>query len=224
MGKTKTLEIHGSSNIGIYAYANDKFCLIGKGFTEEQKETFQKALDVPIHEITIARSSQVGAYITGNSRIILVPAIITEAEKAQLDKLGIKYAVIETKLTALGNNVFANDHYMFHNTHFEAKAIQDMKDALGVEGDPLELKGYEVVGSVVAMNAKGGLIQNDVPEDIRVYIEEKMQIPFERGTLNFGSRVIGGCVVVNSYGMVVGRASAGIEITNADLAFGFLEK
>jgi translation initiation factor 6 len=224
MGKTKVLDINGNPIVGVFAYANDKFCLVGRSVSSDRKEVFNKALDVPVFDFTIAGSSQVGVFITGNSKKILVPSIITENEIAVLKSHNIDFAIIDTKLTALGNNLIVNDHYFFYNPEFEAKAVNEIKEALGLDGEPLAIRGWEVIGSIVAMNSKGGLVQNEVPEDIKILLEDMLKIPFERGTMNFGSRIISGCLVVNSFGMVVGNSSAGIEITNADLAFGFLEK
>lgn len=218
------LDVFGSPNVGIFAYATDEYCLIGKGLPDEAVEAYTKALDVPIHEITIGNSQQVGLYLNGNSTCLLVPSLITEAEEKALNELGIKYEVIETKQTALGNNLIVNDNYFFYMEDFEKSAVDKIKSALGVKGEELSLKDWEVIGSIIVVTSKGGLVQKNVPEDVIDYLSEKLKVSLELGTVNFGSHVIGGGVVVNDKGMVIGRASAGIEVTNADMAFGFLEK
>ena len=224
MGKTKALEINGSSNIGLFAYATDEYCLIGKGLPEETIKTFKIALDVPIYEITIGESQQIGAYVNGNSKCLLVPNIITEKEKKSLDKLGIKYAIIETINTALGNDLIIGENYFFYIPEFEKKAVEMIQNTLWIKGETIILDDWEVIGSIVVTNLKGGLIQKEVHQKIRKLIENKLELKLEAGTINFGSHIIGGGIVVNSKGMVVGKASAGIEITNADMAFGFLER
>lgn len=223
MGKTKALEIYGNSNVGLFAYATDEYGIIGKSLPDEVKDTFTKALDVPFHELTIGGSQQVGVYLNGNSTCLLVPSIIYEYEKDTLDTMGITYVVIHTKNTALGNNLIIGDDAFFYMPDFEDEAIKEIEQALGLKGKPLHVKGWEVIGSIVVINSKGGLIQKDVPEDIKTEIEDALHLTLEPGTVNFGSHVIGGGIVVNGKGMVIGKASAGIEITNADMAFGFLE-
>jgi translation initiation factor 6 len=214
------LKIKGSSNIGLYAYANDQFCLVGKDVVSI--EAF-KVLQVPIHQITIGGSSQVGIFIAGNSKGIVVPEVITESEADMLKELGISYTIIETKHTALGNNLIVNDNHCFYNPELEKTAVKEICKALDVSADPLPLKTWDVVGAVVAVTSRGGLISKEISEDIKKAIQKKLKVPLEPGSLNFGSPAVAGCVVANKNGFVVGEASAGIEITNADLAFGFIE-
>lgn len=222
MGRTIALEIEGSSNIGLYAYATDEYCLVGKTLTDEQMHAFERALEVPVHAVSIGGSNQVGVYLNGNSKILLIPDILNDAEKMVLDNLKINYAIIDTKDTALGNNLLVGEKYFFCNPGFDN--MKALKEALGFEGEQLELEDWEVIGSIAYSTSKGGLIQSDVPDEAKELIEKKLGLIFEKGTLNFGSRIISGGVVANKNGMVVGKASAGIEITNADLAFGFLER
>jgi translation initiation factor 6 len=224
MGKTVALEIYGSPNVGLFVYVTNEYCLIGKGLDEEVKTACERAFEVPVHEITIASSQQVGAFIVGNSSGIVVPDTITESEKKKLNELEIPFTVINTKYTALGNNIVVNDAFMFNIPEIEPEAIHEIRTALSVESKALALDEWDVVGSIVVINDKGGLIQKDVPEDVKANIEEKLGIELEQGTINFGSHVIGGGVVANDKGMLVGKASAGVEVANAELAFGFLEK
>lgn len=222
MGKTIAWEIQGSPNVGLFAYATDSYCLIGKALTEGDYKTFEKALEVPLMPFTVGGSSQVGVYVAGNSNMLLVPSSIEAKEIAILEKYEIAYTVLDTKESALGNNIICNDNYFFCHPDMKA-SIKDIEKALGCKGETLSLEDWEVIGSIAKLTSKGGLVQNDVPEDVKEHMEAKLGITFERGTLNFGSHTISGCVCVNKNGMVVGKASAGVEITNADMAFGFLD-
>lgn len=224
MGKTKTLEIQGNPNVGLFGYTTNKYCLVGKNLNETQLKVFETSLDVPVHSITIDGSSQIGVYLNGNETCLLVPSIITKSEIDELNKLGIKFKIIDTKETALGNNLIIGENYFFYHVDFEDTAIKQIEDSLGINGEAISLEDWEVIGSICCITSKGGLIQNEVPEEIKLLIEKKLNISLERGTLNFGSRIISGCLVANDKGMVIGKASAGIEITNADMALGFLEK
>lgn len=223
MGKTIAWEIQGSSNIGLFAYATDSYCLIGKSFTDKDKNTFTRALDVPLIELSIGGSSQIGAYVTGNSQGIVVPSSIRPSEEEVLKKNNIPYFIIQTNETALGNNLVVNDNYFFYHPDFESSAAKQVSEALKIEGEQMDSPEFEVVGAVTAVNKKGGLIQKDIPEETKEYMQEKLKVPLELGTLNFGSPIVKSAIVANSKGMVVGKMSAGIEITNADMAFGFLE-
>ena len=221
---SKALDIFGSPNIGLYAYATDSYCLAGKELGSEHIKILEKELKVPVHQITIGGSSQVGVFLSGNSTMLLVPDIITEQESNLLEELQIAHTKIKTIHTALGNNLIITDTYGFYNPEFEKEAIQTIKTATNIPLEALKLHVWDVVGSVVALNKHGGIIQKDIPEDIKTYLEKKLQIPLEFGSLNYGSPTVSGCVVVNSNGMVFGKGSAGVEIANADLAFGFLKR
>ena len=133
MGKTIALDINGNPNVGLYAYASDNFCLIGKGIPDEDKEKFAKALDVPLIDFEVGNSSQVGVYAAGNSSIVLFPDLIKESEKKILDDNDINYAVIETKESALGNNLVISDNYFYYNPSMEKEAIKQIKEATGLE-------------------------------------------------------------------------------------------
>lgn len=223
MGKTIAVEIYGSSLVGNYAYANDSFCLIGATLPSEIKDSYKKALDVPLIDITIGGSSQVGLYIVGASNHIFVPTIITEKEEDILKTHNIAYTKLDTTHTALGNNIVLNDTYCFHIPHLESFVVKQISETLSIPTEPLVLPDFEVIGSIIVITKKGGLIQKDVPIEVKEDIEKKFQCSLEQGTVNFGSSVLGGGIVVNSNGMVIGKASAGIEVTNADMAFGFLD-
>lgn len=223
MGKTITIDIHGSSQVGLFAYATDSYCLIGQALPQEAKDAFTKALDVPVIELTIGGSSQVGAYLTGTNSMLFTPDLITQKEKDILDKNNIAYTIIETKHTALGNNILINDNYCFYIKDFEKHAIKTITDTLSIPAESLELDDWEVIGSIMKVTSKGGLIQKDVPDEIKDDLEQKMKVKLEQGTVNFGSHILSGGIVANKNGMVIGKASAGIEITNADMALGFLE-
>jgi translation initiation factor 6 len=224
MGKTVALEIYGSPNVGLFVYVTNEYCLLGKGLDEQVKKDCERAFEVPVHEITIANSQQIGAFIVGNSKGIVIPETVTKSELEALDALKITYTVVPSKYTAFGNNIVVNDAFMFHIPEMEEPALHTIRKALAVPAESLEIDGWDVVGSIVVINSKGGLIQKDIPEEIQGHIEDKLQLSFEPGTINFGSHVIGGGVAVNDKGMIVGKASAGVEIANAELAFGFLER
>lgn len=181
MGKTIALEINGSSQVGLFAYATDSYALIGQTLPEEVKKAFERALEVPLIEFTVAGSAQVGAYLAGTEDMLLVPDIVTPKEIAVLDENNIKHTIIETKHTALGNNIIINENYCFYIKDFETHAVKQITDTLAISAEELELKDWEVIGSIAKITSKGGLIQKDVPEAIKEDIEEKMKVKLEIG-------------------------------------------
>ena len=100
-------------------------------------------LKVPVHRVTLAGTSLVGVFTAGNSNCLLLPPICFEEELEALDKLGIKYEVIQTKLTAIGNNILANDNGALINPDFEASAVKQIKEALKVPVKEATIGGYQ---------------------------------------------------------------------------------
>ena len=223
MGKTVMIDINGNSNVGLYAYATDEYCLLGKGLADEVMDAFKRAFDVPIYEINIGGSQQIGAYLNGNSKCLLVPSLVTQHEIDTLNELGIKFEIVETVNTALGNNLIVGEKHFFYFPGFEPSAVKRVESILGISGTSLFLEDWDVIGSIAVVSSKGGLIQKNVPDEVISLLSEKLDLTFEKGTVNFGSHILGSGIVVNNTGMIIGNASAGIEVTNADLAFGFLE-
>ncbi len=218
MGVLKTT-IHGNSNIGLYMFCNDKFCLVGKSVEDFKVAEIEKALKVPVHKITIAGTDLIGAFITGNNSNIIVPELAYEHELRHLDKLGISYAVIETNLTALGNNVLANDNFAIVNPEFSAVVKKKIRQALCVKVVPGTLMHSDVVGSLgVLKNEIAILCEGADKEEIKkveTLLNKKVFLA-TIGTYNY----IGSSLAANSYGFVIGEDVRADEILVIEDAFG----
>ncbi len=216
--------LHGNPNIGLYGFCTDRYCLVAQEFTEEQVQNISKVLHVPVHQIKIANSYLIGALLTGNSRVLLVPAIALEAELQELKKLNIQYKIIQTKLTALGNNVLCNDNGALVNKDFSADTKKIIRQALNVTLHPGDIGNSDVPGSCVVCNKYGAVIHAfAAPEQVRE-VESLLQVKTTGATVNFGNPHVRSGLLANSHGMVIGDTSTGVEIENIYEAFGFLEK
>src|SRR3989344_6944995 len=96
-----TTNYQGNPNMGVFCYANDKYCLVPLGFEEHLKKKFEEILKVPVHEMRAAGTSLLGVFFAGNDDCLLVPEIMFDSELAELKRLGINHKVIKTELTAL---------------------------------------------------------------------------------------------------------------------------
>src|SRR3989338_10657036 len=121
--------LSGNPNIGLYGFCNDQYCLLAQDFTPEQVATIHEVLQVPVYQIKIAHTSLIGALVTGNSRVLLVPNITDDSELMVLKQLKIPYKVIPTKITALGNAILCNDSGALVHREYSAdtKKIIDRK-------------------------------------------------------------------------------------------------
>jgi len=217
------LDFDSNPNVGLYAFANDQFCLVGKGINKKATELLKKVLDVPIHSISICGTSLIGVFIAGNNDKILVPSIAFDDELKELDKLKIKYDIIDTKLTALGNNILCNGKGCIVNPEFKTKAIKQISDALGVPTIKGTIAGFEIVGACAALNDKGCVIHRDIISKEIDTVEKILGIECTNGTINMGSPYLKSGVISNSKGFIIGNISSGPEIQFVDEGLGFVK-
>ncbi len=214
---------NGNPNLGSFAFANDRFCLIAKDIPKSIAKQIEKTLKVPVHQITICGSNLIGAFIQGNNKKILVPGICFEQELEALEVLGIEYEVINTEKTALGNNILCNDNGAVISTEFTPQDKKDIEKALGMKVLQRKIGGLDVIGSLCVVNDKYGIIHPGVSdEDIRV-IEKTLKVEITTGTVNMGNPFPATSIVCNKFGFLIGSASGGPEIANADEALGFVK-
>jgi translation initiation factor 6 len=212
----------GNPNVGLYAFCTDSYCLVAPEFTKKQVATFEKVLGVPVHQIRISNTSLLGALLSGNSSMLLVPDIVHKDELKELDKLDIPYTIVPGKLTALGNNILCNDTGAVVNVDYSPADRKRISEALGVPVVATYISDAEVCGSCAVLN-KDVVVLHAFSEKKHVEVVEKcLGIKSVPGTVNFGSPYVGSGVFANSNGMIVGDKSTALEIENIYEALGFL--
>ncbi|MBR9677434.1 translation initiation factor IF-6 [Candidatus Woesearchaeota archaeon] len=219
---TLIANVDGNPNIGLYAYATDEYCLVGKTVKKQVVQTIEKALKVPVHKISIAKSSLIGVLVNGNKNGLIVPQIIEKEELEDLEKLGLKITVVNSKYTALGNNLIVNDNGIIASPDYDDETVKLIEKALKVKAITMTIADVEVVGSCLAHTKKGALIHSEAEESEVEQIEKILKVEIDWGTVNMGSPYIGAAIIANSNGVVVGDASGGPEINNAEQALGLL--
>jgi len=215
------LDFNGNINVGLYIYVTDDYCLVGKEVDDADMKIIEKVFKVPTHKVTIAGTSLLGVFLSGNSKNLLVPKIVFDSELRLLDKLKISYAIIDTDLTALGNNILCNDNGCLISPEFEKRCTKQIEDALGVSVKRSKVASLSTIGALGIHNKKGCLLHRDA-EDFEIeMVEATLGVEATIGTVNFGSPYIRSGLVANSNGFIIGNISGGPEIQNADVALGF---
>lgn len=217
-----TANTQGNTNIGLYAYATDTYCVLGPE-AENLKEQLAEVLDVPIIITTIAGTSLAGVFLAGNSNTLIVPPIAFEYEIDALKKAGIAVKVFDTTHTALGNNLVANDHGALIGLMFSDGEREHIQQLLGVPTHQFAIADTEVVGSGLAITTKGGLMHARATGFELDMAQDTLRLPrLLTGTVNFGSPYVRSGIIANTNGFLIGSQSGGPEITNADEALGFI--
>ena len=219
-----TTNFYGNPNVGLYAFATDKHCLMGYDLRKSIRKQIEEILNVPVHHMTMCGTPLLGVFLAGNKNCLLVPSICFDDEIEVLKRLKIKYAVIDTKLTALGNNILCNDHGCLANPDMGADSKKLIRQALDVPLKPGMIAGVETVGSVAIHNKHGCIIHRDAKEFEIKFIKDLLKTEIYTGSVNMGNPYLGSGVICNSNGFIVGDTSGGPEVTNIDECLGFLEK
>ncbi|MBN2881284.1 translation initiation factor IF-6 [Candidatus Woesearchaeota archaeon] len=214
--KVDKISFNGNFNIGLFAYANDSFCLVGSDVPERIVEIMKKVLDVPVHQISIAGTSLIGVFVAGNSNSILVPQIIYPDEIALLKKLKIKHTIVNTTLSALGNNILCNDNGAIINPEFEDEAVAEISKALKVDVKKGTIEELNTVGSLGFTNNRGAVVSKDITTDELDFVSNQLKVNTIRGTVNLGNNYISSGVIANNKGLLIGSATGGVEITDID--------
>ncbi|HLD19277.1 MAG TPA: translation initiation factor IF-6 [Candidatus Nanoarchaeia archaeon] len=213
---------HGNPNIGLYGFATDAYCLLGREVPSHIAEQIGKTLEVPVLQMSIAGTSMIGVFVAGNSKGIIVPEIAYESELKILHQHKIKYTVINSELTALGNNIVVNDKIGFVNPEYSKKSIEVMEKALGVKLIPTKIAGMPTVGVMTAINNDGGLVHSEATEADLKILKPLVEGDLMTGSVNFGNSFVKSGIIVNNKGLVIGAKSTGVEVADAEQAFGIV--
>ena len=129
--------------------------------------------------------------------------------------------IIDTKLTALGNNLIIKDNICLANPNFSSKTLKQLEN-FKVTQD--KIANFSIVGSCAVLTKKGGLLHIDSTESDIKKIENLFKVKFDIGTVNMGNPYVHSGIIANSNGYIVGGQTSGPEIMRIDFALKNLEK
>lgn len=177
---------------------------------------------IPVIHATISGCRFVGRVTVGNRRGLLVPNTTNDMELQHLrNSLPDSVVVqrIEERLSALGNIVATNDHVALIHPDTDRETEDVIADVLGVEVFRQTVGGQPLVGSYCKFTNQGGIVHpRTTVEDIEE-LSSLLQVPLVAGTVNRGSDVLGGGVVVNDWSAFVGLDTTGTEISVIESIF-----
>jgi len=203
----------GSASIGVYSLATDKVVMIPKLVPLKKAERMGEWLKVKLIHITIGGSIVVGALACANSNGILLPGFIREEELETIKSVFEgNITVMETRKTAYGNIVLANDFGAVVDPRLKASEIMEISETLGVEAVPGEIAGLPYVGSLAVATSKGVLAHPLLKDSERKLLENMLKVPVDVGTINCGIPYVGTGLIGNRYAVVVGSLTTRPEM------------
>lgn len=199
--------------MGLFLRTNDDTLLLPFGFAETKAKKIKQYLDVKkIIHISIAGTRLIGPMAVMNNNGILLPSTVSDDEIQILKQTGLNVERLNSKFTAIGNLISANDKGAIVSNLFKGEADQNIKDILGVPIQTMSIGGYVQVGSmVVATNA--GAIVHPKAKDVEInIISEILQVEVEPATVNGGSPFLSSGIIANISSVIVGNLTTGPEL------------
>jgi translation initiation factor 6 len=217
-----TTNYNSNPNVGLFCYANNKYCLVPFGTSKKFKALLEEALQVPIHEVKAAGTELLGVFFTGNDDILLVPNIMFDSELKLLDELKIKYHVVDSELTALGNNILVSKTGIIASPEYDEEVLKELKKKTKLTVKTGMIDSLNTIGSLAILNDMGCLTSPDIKDFEIQFIEKNLKTKVTKGTVNFGSPYVHSGILCNNKGFIMGDTSGGPEVQNVDEALGFL--
>jgi translation initiation factor 6 len=205
--------IVGSASIGVYSLATEKIVIIPKIVPLKKAECIAEWLRVKLVHTSISGSVLAGAFGCANSNGILLPKSIREEELSLLSSFfDGNITVMETRKTAYGNLVLANDFGAVVDPRIKETQLRQIGETLNVEAVPSEIAGLPYVGSLAVATNKGILAHPLLKDDERKVLESVFKVPVDVGTVNCGIPYVGTGLLANSCAAVAGSMTSGPEM------------
>lgn len=206
-------DLFGGASIGVYSLVTDKLLVIPKLVPLKKVQGFKESLKVELVHTTIGGSVLIGALACANSNGMLLPHFVRDEELEAIESVFEgNVTVMETKKTAYGNMVLANDHGAVVDPQLKASDVKKISETLGVEAVSGEIASLPYVGSLAVATDKGVLAHPLLKEDERKLLEDVLKVPVDVGTINCGIPYVGTGLIVNRYAAVAGLLTTGPEM------------
>jgi translation initiation factor 6 len=206
-------DVFGNASIGVYSLVNDRIAIIPPQVPESKRQKVEEWLKVKVVATTVGKSVITGALACSNSNgVILSPFAQEEEIEAIKSASDLNVAVMDTKKTAYGNLVLANDHGAVADPRMERRVMNKIGDTLGVEVVSNEIAGLPYVGSLATATNKGVLAHPMLKEEERKVLEDVLKVHVDVGTINCGIPYVATGLLGNSNGAVAGLLTTGPEM------------
>ncbi|MCL2288990.1 MAG: translation initiation factor IF-6 [Candidatus Bathyarchaeota archaeon] len=205
--------IVGNPSIGVYSLTTENITIIPRAMPKQKAQEIADWLKTKLVYTPISGSALIGAFICANSNGMILPNSVLDEE---LDEIRSAFdgtiTIMETKKTAYGNLILANDKGAVADPRIKPDDIKKIADTLGVEVLQTEIAGLPYVGSLATATNKGVLAHPLLKDAERKILEQTLKVPVDVGTINCGIPYVGTGLLANSHGAVAGSMTTGPEM------------
>ena len=215
------IDIYRSPNIGIFMRCNDRFLLIPKGLAETKTEKLCASLKVTAVPTSIGESRLIGALSSMNSNGIVMSRLAEDSEMREIKAAtGLNVSRLESKLTAVGNLIAANDRRALVSPALDAAAVSQVRDVLGTEVERTPIGEYHQVGSFVVATNGGAAVYPGLDEKEVEKLGKMLGVDALPTSVNSGVPYVASGLVANSKNAVAGTQTTGPELVFITRALG----
>jgi translation initiation factor 6 len=205
--------LFGSASIGIYSLATDEILIYPPQFPESKAQKVGEWLKARVVGTTIGKSVLIGALASANSSGIVLSPFTQEREiEAIKSASDINVTVMNTKKTAYGNLILANDYGAIVDPRLGNRDMTRIEDTLGVEVAAGEIAGLPYVGSLATATNKGVLAHPSLKEEEQKVLRDVLKVHVDVGTINCGIPYVATGLIGNKHGAVAGSLTTGPEL------------
>ncbi len=213
-------DVYRGPNLGVYISVNDSTVLIPMGFAKTKAEKLAKYLDVDFLYASIANTRLIGALCVMNNKGLLLPKTAFQNEYDSFKKeLDLEVGVLDSKFSALGNVVCANDKGAVVSPWLSDADCKTISDVLGVEVLQKKIAGFNQTGAVMVANNSGAAIHPEADEEDMKTFSNLLGVKVEQSSINNGIPYVSSGILANNHNIVVGSLTTGPEIMMLTRAF-----
>jgi translation initiation factor 6 len=203
----------GSASIGVYSLTTERMLILPKSVPPIKAARLSAWLRVKLVHTAIGGTVLVGSLACANSNGIILPSFIRDDEVENIKQaFQGNITIMETKKTAYGNLVLANDKGAIVDPRLKRQETQEIAETLNVETVPSEIAGLPYVGKLAIATNKGVLAHPLLKEEERRVLEDVLKAPVDVGTINCGIPYVGTGLIANSRSAIAGLLTTGPEM------------
>ena len=215
------IDIYRSPNIGIFMRCNDSFLLLPKGLAQTKSDRLCESLKVTAVPTSIGESRLLGALTAMNANGVIVSRLAEEPEIREIKAAtGMNVSRLDSKFTAVGNLVVANDKHALVSPILDGRAVSQVKDVLGTEVEPTPIGEFHQVGTFVVATNGGAAVYPGLEEKDIERIGGLLGVGAYPTSVNRGVPYVASGLVANSRNAVAGTQTTGPELVFITRALG----
>ena len=206
-------DVYKSPNVGIFAKSNDSVVLLPYGYAETKSKKLIEYLEVNPIFVSIAGNRIIGPMVALNNNGMILPSLASDDEIRYFKQMtGLNVIRLDSKLTAIGNLISANDHGAIVSPLLKGEFDKQIEDTLGITVYTMSIADFNQTGSVIVANNFGAAIHPKASEKEIEIVSSILKVDVEPLTINGGIPYLSSGIICNSKSLVVGSLTTGPEL------------